>query len=170
LKSIIIISIFFGICQFSLGQTGIIEGKVYDTEEGQSLEFANVWLDSSKIGTTTDSNGQFKIDSIPFGVYNLRVSYIGYPDTTIHGLNVLKDKPIKINVTLSNSCPYTYRDTSRICGICNKSDKVIPIVYGIPIGKLDHENYYYAGCEITYCNPDWYCKRDKNKFGRKKRN
>lgn len=146
------------------GQTGVIQGQVYDRREEKGLAFANVWLVNIKIGTTTDMNGNFKIDSIPNGTYDMRVSYIGYGDTTLRALTISSDTLLKFKLELPPPCEYDKHRKNNTCPICGKKDKVVPIVYGLPIEKLDEKNYYYAGCEITFCDTNWYCKRDKYKF------
>ena len=145
-------------------QTGVIQGQVYDRRENQVLAFANVWLVDTKKGTTTDLNGNFKIDSLPTGKYDLKVSFIGYGDTTIKAIKVLHDSTLNIKIVFPSPCPYDSLMKDKTCPICRKSNKVIPIVYGLPIGKLDKKNFYYAGCVITSCDPTWYCKRCKKKF------
>ncbi|MCF8298167.1 MAG: carboxypeptidase-like regulatory domain-containing protein [Saprospiraceae bacterium] len=147
-----------------LGQTGIIKGQVYDRKEKQGLALANVWLIDTKIGTVTDQKGNFKIDNLKAGIYNLKVSYIGYGDTTLYNIKVLVDTVILLRVELPADCIYDKNEKNRTCPICGKKNKVVPIVYGLPIGSLNLKKYYYAGCVITNCDPNWYCKRCKNKF------
>jgi hypothetical protein len=54
------------------------------------------------------------------------------------------------------------------CPICNKSDQVIPVIYGLPtekLFKLAKEGVYaLGGCVLRESNPTWYCKRDKFHF------
>lgn len=61
----------FSFAQFS------IYGTVTDAE-GQSLVGANVILEETNHGTTTDYDGRFVIGQIPEGTYKLKISFIGY--------------------------------------------------------------------------------------------
>ncbi len=66
-----------------------ISGTIYD-EEGNVLSSANVFLDGTTIGTSTDIDGNYKLDGIPPGLYNIVISHIGYKNgvyqmTEYHG-------------------------------------------------------------------------------------
>lgn len=61
-----------------------------------------------------------------------------------------------------------YRENkSSICPICKTDKKVLPIFYGLTTLKFMRENkkkYYFGDCEITGCDPKYYCKTDHYKF------
>ncbi len=64
-------------------QTGSkIAGAVVDATTGDPLPGANVFLQGTSIGGTTDINGMYEIPSVPAGSYSIRVTYIGYEPTT----------------------------------------------------------------------------------------
>lgn len=70
---IVIISLFFQ----SLGaQTGKIKGMI--NLNNQPIEFAQVLIESTTFGSTTNSQGLFSIENIPYGTYTISASYIGY--------------------------------------------------------------------------------------------
>ncbi|MCB2222133.1 MAG: hypothetical protein KQI35_17250 [Bacteroidetes bacterium] len=54
------------------------------------------------------------------------------------------------------------------CPVCNKTDQVIPIIYGFPdeslFIKADKGEVILGGCVIVENNPEWYCKRDDKRF------
>ena len=54
-----------------------ISGVVTD-ERGNPMSNANVFLDGTTIGSSTDSNGVYHITGIPPGVYDLVISHVGY--------------------------------------------------------------------------------------------
>ena len=61
---------------FIIAKTGSIEGFV---KEGDSpLIGANVYLEKTLLGATTDSLGNYSIQNIPFGKYVLKANYMGY--------------------------------------------------------------------------------------------
>ncbi len=73
--------------QLFLGQNYLISGKVLN-EENQPLSYVNIVLTSDEFpeglsGTTTDENGNFKIENIVEGSYGLSISMIGYASKTI---------------------------------------------------------------------------------------
>ncbi len=57
---------------------GSIKGVVKDTETGQPLAGANVYLQGTNHGSATDTKGEYTIKDVPPGSYTLVVSYIGY--------------------------------------------------------------------------------------------
>ena len=62
---------------------GTIEGRVFDANSREKIEYANVVVlspsDSSVItGTVTDSDGKFTIQKLNPGKYNVEVRFIGY--------------------------------------------------------------------------------------------
>ncbi|MDZ7290708.1 MAG: TonB-dependent receptor [candidate division KSB1 bacterium] len=57
---------------------GEIRGQVKDAATGEALPGANVLLQGTVLGSSTDLNGMFAIKRVPPGIYTLRVSFIGY--------------------------------------------------------------------------------------------
>ena len=87
---------------------GVITGRVLDQANDEGLPGANVLLENTVIGASTDLQGRFVIPRVPYGVYTLRVSMIGYetrrlpdiqvlPDDTTFVIVRLKETPIEID-------------------------------------------------------------------------
>ncbi len=74
-----------------------ISGTIKDSETGESLIGATVFVDSLLLGTVTNSYGFFSL-TLPSGEYNIRLSYIGYD---IQNITVNLDKNLIINRTLT---------------------------------------------------------------------
>jgi len=82
---------FVGIYLFSLitvlGQNGTISGIVIDNTTSDKIPFASVSVFDKNFehlinGSASNNKGRFKIDKLPFGEYEIVVSFIGYiPDT-----------------------------------------------------------------------------------------
>ncbi len=73
-----LISILFAFLSFDLYGQSIV-GKVLDSKTLEALPFANVFLNNTTIGTTTDINGDFNLNSIRDpGSYELIFSFVGY--------------------------------------------------------------------------------------------
>ena len=60
----------------AFSQTGSIHGII--SSEGTLLEFASVGLRNTTIGTSTDLNGHYSLQNIPYGKYEVLVSIIGF--------------------------------------------------------------------------------------------
>jgi outer membrane receptor for ferrienterochelin and colicins len=63
------------------GQTGSVSGTVSHKKE--PLQFINVIIANSTLGTTTDEKGKFTINHIPVGTQTLKISGIGYQAQTL---------------------------------------------------------------------------------------
>jgi len=77
---IVFSSCFFLSTLFCFGQYQIT-GTISDADTNQPLEFANVFLANTTLGINTDENGNFLLENISEGNYDLVVSYIGYEDS-----------------------------------------------------------------------------------------
>lgn len=87
----------------AFGQTGVIKGTVTDERNGEDLIGANVVLDGTTIGASTDINGQFTLSNIPVGKYNLRITYVSYVTKVLEGVNVEAGKVTVISVKLAEN-------------------------------------------------------------------
>ena len=73
------------------GETGKVMGTVTDKANGNLLSGVNVVLEGTSLGAATDEDGDFYILNIPPGLYNVKLSYIGYAVITIENIRVTKD-------------------------------------------------------------------------------
>jgi len=55
-----------------------VSGKVTDAETGNVISNASVFLSNTSYGTITNSKGEFVLNNIPQGKYDLVVSFVGY--------------------------------------------------------------------------------------------
>jgi len=60
-----------------------ISGTVIDSDTQNPLVGANVYIEKSGLGATTDAKGRFLIPSVSDGIYTLTCSYIGYEKESI---------------------------------------------------------------------------------------
>ncbi|CAD5259417.1 MULTISPECIES: carboxypeptidase-like regulatory domain-containing protein [unclassified Imperialibacter] len=81
----ILFVLFFLACSLAvLGQTGSLSGRVVDASTEEPLPFANVFISSTTLGSTTALDGSFLIERVPFGAVRLVVSYVGYQNQTFN--------------------------------------------------------------------------------------
>jgi hypothetical protein len=85
---------------------------------------------------------------------------------------------------IKKPCPYQDKG-NKVCPVCKKDDKVIPIVYGliaeikpkdtdensinvnglrITSKEIKKKKYKSGGCVIKECQPNWFCQRDEKEF------
>ena len=70
--------IIFIFCSTLFGQKGSISGKVTDASNSSPLIGANVMIEGTNAGAATDDKGEYLIDGLDTGTYEITVSYIGY--------------------------------------------------------------------------------------------
>lgn len=105
----------------SLHAQSTVKGSVVDSTNGKPLEGVNVFISGTKVGTATDSLGNYRLRRIPVGTQKLVVSSIGYGKTTI-----------KISITPDESRTMDFR--------------LKPVVYQMPeifVGNLDKHWHEY---------------------------
>jgi len=82
--------------------TQTIRGTVYDYVTNTPLPGASVVIINSNPlkGMNTDIDGNFRIDKIPVGKYNLRITYMGYKEQVIPNVIVNSGKETVLNITM----------------------------------------------------------------------
>jgi len=81
------------------GQSGTIQGTITDAKTGESLIGTNIILQGTYTGTTSDLDGNFRLQNINPGTYNLVVSYISYNQQIIR-VTVKANETTRIDVKL----------------------------------------------------------------------
>ncbi len=84
-------------------QTGHINGRISDADTKEYLPTANVMLKGTGLGASTDRAGQYRIQNVPVGQYEMIVRYIGYEEQTVNvtvtaGSTIAKDVALKTGV------------------------------------------------------------------------
>lgn len=83
--------------------TQTIRGIVLDSKTNTPIELASVGIPNSTFGAITDSLGQFRINHVPVGRYNLQASYIGYNVNIIHEIPVTSSKEVYLKISLNEN-------------------------------------------------------------------
>ena len=76
-----------------------IKGKVVNKETALPMEYVNVFLDNTTIGTTTGKDGEFKIYSAPIGAYDIVFSCVGFETQKRH-IEINRNETIKYDISL----------------------------------------------------------------------
>ena len=79
---------------------GRIKGKVTDLQTGEPLVGANVIVVGTSFGAATDVNGEYVINNVVTGVYDVKASYIGYQSITTSKVRVNADLTTELNFEL----------------------------------------------------------------------
>ncbi|WP_412985954.1 TonB-dependent receptor [Pontimicrobium sp. IMCC45349] len=116
-----IVSIFIFLITMSLSAETIINGTVND-QKGNPILGANVYLEGTYDGSTTDESGVFKFSTTEAGSQTLIVSYLGYETFTMVGdikfmvnLNVkLKEDVNTLDAVVLSAGKFSAGDNSKV--------------------------------------------------------
>ncbi|HET6228286.1 MAG TPA: TonB-dependent receptor [Bacteroidia bacterium] len=86
---VIVIIFLFPFCSFGQG----LQGKIVDSVTNRPVEYAVISIyqttsASPLSGKLTDSTGRFTFDKLPFGVYDLKVEFMGYRTKQLKGITL----------------------------------------------------------------------------------
>ncbi len=97
---LLLLSLLPSIYYAQLTQT--IRGKVIDKVTKYPLPGATVIIPNTNplIGTASDLNGNFKLENVPIGRVNIKVSYVGYNDKYFSNLELTAGKQLTLIVEL----------------------------------------------------------------------
>jgi len=67
----------------NLSKIGVVKGNVIDADNGETIEYATIALFHKKFqkiiaGGITDEHGNFEVNNVPMGAYQMKVEFIGY--------------------------------------------------------------------------------------------
>ena len=85
----------------SFAQEGLIKGHVYDIFTQLPLVNASIYIPSQLTGTYSDSLGNFYIEEIDPGIYNIEVNYTGYESEILYSVRISRSKTTYLEVALT---------------------------------------------------------------------
>ncbi|MEQ8425198.1 MAG: carboxypeptidase-like regulatory domain-containing protein, partial [Cyclobacteriaceae bacterium] len=84
-----------------LAQKGIIRGKIIDKENGEGLYGATAIISGTSTGGAADFDGNYSIEGVEPGIYEVQYSFVSYQTQTVTGIEVKAGEVTLIDVTLS---------------------------------------------------------------------
>jgi outer membrane receptor for ferrienterochelin and colicin len=102
-KSLILL-LFWSVCLDQLqAQSALIQGIVTDAKTHETIVGANVVLQGTTIGASTDLDGKYKVENVAAGTYNLVVSFISYKTKVIENVKVTKGNATNLNIEIEEN-------------------------------------------------------------------
>jgi outer membrane receptor protein involved in Fe transport len=98
-SSIVLLAVVFAL-PLQAGTTGRIAGTITDKTTGEPLIGANVVVLGTSLGGTTDVDGNYSILSVPPGIYNIQVTFIGFRKATIEDVRVFIDQTARVDMAI----------------------------------------------------------------------
>lgn len=77
-RSIFMITVLFGGTPLFSQASGSLTGTITDAGTGDELPGVNITLVGTVLGAASDGDGQYRIDNIPVGTYDVQITMIGY--------------------------------------------------------------------------------------------
>lgn len=121
-------------------QTGIIAGTINDGQLNDILPFANVIIQGTTKGTTSDFDGKYTLEVEP-GTYVIEFSFVGYNTQQISEVIVTANKTTNLDVTLSGAAldeiiitTTTRQNTAQ--SVLNLQKKSIKLLDGLSIESI----------------------------------
>lgn len=87
----------------ALAQQGTIRGTVTDADTRESLPGVNVLVTGTARGAATDFDGNYVIDGLRPGEYNLQITFIGYETRLYTGIRVNAGETTRLDVRLAEA-------------------------------------------------------------------
>jgi hypothetical protein len=76
--SIVLLGLVFLLISSHAQRNAQINGMVRDAQTGRPVALTNVYLSGTTLGSSTDNAGNFSIEKIPYGTYELVAMHVAY--------------------------------------------------------------------------------------------
>ena len=103
MKQKFLLLLFLLLGNFIYAQNGVIKGRVYNVLNNEPIMFANVVIQGTTTGVTTDLDGNYEFVGLEPDIYNIEISYIGFKTKRVFEIEVTNSKPAIIDVALEEN-------------------------------------------------------------------
>ena len=103
IKAIILLFSFISISNFALSQNVKVYGTITNALNNDPIPFANIVVEGTMIGTTSDIDGNYEILNLQAGAYNFKCSYIGFNTDIQSEIKVSSNKNLRLDFFLSEN-------------------------------------------------------------------
>ncbi len=165
MKTLLGISFLF-ICNFSVGQKQQGGDSVIKISIPYVPATLQLLADTGAISNTSINMGLQMVTytKVPVGKYKIQVYGQGQAPKVIDSINVTNER-LSININIDGPCLFEHPKNYVSTCPQNHKDSIIRIVYGLVTKKGDtfikdkkDMKVKYAGCIMTGCDPQFYCK------------
>jgi hypothetical protein len=74
-------------------QQSAVRGRVFNKIGNEPIPFANILVQGTTIGTQADQDGNFVIQDLPPGLYNLEATFVGFKKLVLYEIQVTTSRP-----------------------------------------------------------------------------
>ena len=95
---------FFVLLSFlATAQKGTMKGLVTDKNSSEPLVGATIYLEGTTTGTITDFDGNYVLENITPGTYNVRCSFISYETNVVNDVAIKAGNTVEYNFAMGES-------------------------------------------------------------------
>ena len=102
MKRAITIFILFSSALFAQN-SGKIQGQILDQASGEALLGVNIILEGTYYGAATDFEGNYTIEGITPGTYNVKATLIGFKQMIFTGIEVVANRTTQLNIKMEET-------------------------------------------------------------------
>jgi hypothetical protein len=84
-----------------VAQSGVIEGSTVNKINNEPLPFVTLLVVGTDFGVVSDIDGNYKIEGLKPGLYDIRASFVGFEDLTSFEVQVTNSKPTILNFEMT---------------------------------------------------------------------
>ncbi|NVK51192.1 MAG: TonB-dependent receptor [Cyclobacteriaceae bacterium] len=95
-----LLSLVFLLLTVEVFGQGVIRGRIFNPVNNEPIAFANVLVLDTDLGAISDEDGNYEIQGIPPGLYNVRASFVGYKTSTKYEIQISQAKAIQLDFEL----------------------------------------------------------------------
>ncbi len=95
--------LLWGLSPLLTAQSGVIKGRVSNKLNREPVAFANVLVEGTDKGAVTDENGNYEITGLAPGLYNVRVSFVGFADAAEYEIQVSNARAAVVNIEMEEN-------------------------------------------------------------------
>ena len=101
-KLLLLLTLLICYSSISFAQNGRLTGNISDAENNETLIGAAVMIKGTSKGTITDFEGNYSIENMAPGQYEIECSFVSY-DAQTKTITILADQTISLNFALSRA-------------------------------------------------------------------
>ena len=171
MKSLLLITFLFSTC-LCFAQTQQNCDAVYDVQIAYRPAIIQLLTDTNSFPPSNISNiGRITYRDIKPGHYKILISGQGQTSVVKDSILVEQGQKLVLNFKINGPCLYDH--PAGYIPTCpkNHTDSIIPIIYGLVATAIKwgtknkkEVEAKYAGCVVTDCDPQFYCKEHDIEF------
>ena len=94
-------TLFLIFCTTALfAQNGVIKGRVFNSINNEPIPFANVVIEGTKMGASSDTEGNYRIENLKPGIYTVICSFVGFEKAVLYEVRVSPAKPTILDIPM----------------------------------------------------------------------